>query len=57
MLFKIWLQVSPEVALELLDCKYADKIVREHAVLWIDSNLSDDLLSEYLLQLVQVIIL
>lgn len=56
MLFKMWPQVSPEVALELLDCKYADKIVREHAVLWLDSSLSDDLLSEYLLQLVQVIL-
>lgn len=55
MLFKIWPQVSPEVALELLDCKYADKIVREHAVLWLDTILGDDDLSEYLLQLVQVL--
>ncbi|PRD35280.1 UNVERIFIED_CONTAM: Pik3ca [Trichonephila clavipes] len=55
MLFKEWPQVSPEVALELLDCKYADKIVRDHAVLWLNSGLTDDLMSQYLLQLVQVI--
>ncbi|XP_035226902.1 phosphatidylinositol 4,5-bisphosphate 3-kinase catalytic subunit alpha isoform-like isoform X2 [Stegodyphus dumicola] len=54
-LFKEWPQVSPEVALELLDCKYADKVVREHAVLWLDSTLTDDLMSQYLLQLVQVL--
>ncbi|GIY18285.1 hypothetical protein CDAR_473592 [Caerostris darwini] len=55
MLCKEWPQVSPEVALELLDCKYADKVIRDHAVLWLDSCLSDDLMSQYLLQLVQVI--
>ncbi|GBL76286.1 Phosphatidylinositol 4,5-bisphosphate 3-kinase catalytic subunit alpha isoform [Araneus ventricosus] len=55
MLFKEWPQVSPEVALELLDCKYADKVERDHAVLWLNSGLTDDLMSQYLLQLVQVI--
>ncbi|XP_064459270.1 phosphatidylinositol 4,5-bisphosphate 3-kinase catalytic subunit alpha isoform-like [Ornithodoros turicata] len=50
-----WPQVSPETALELLDCKYADLFVRKHAVRWLDQSLSDELLSRYLLQLVQVL--
>ncbi|XP_013776261.1 phosphatidylinositol 4,5-bisphosphate 3-kinase catalytic subunit alpha isoform-like [Limulus polyphemus] len=50
-----WSQVSPETALELLDCKYADRVVRMFAVQWLDKSLSDDFLSQYLLQLVQVL--
>lgn len=53
-LLRSWKQVSPETALELLDCKYADMFVRKHAVSWLDVSLSDELLSQYLLQLVQV---
>lgn len=55
MLLKEWPQVSPRASLELLDCKYADLEVRKFAVKWLDSSLSDDLLSQYLLQLVQVL--
>ncbi|KAM7311039.1 phosphatidylinositol 4,5-bisphosphate 3-kinase catalytic subunit alpha isoform [Ixodes scapularis] len=54
-LLKSWQQVSPETALELLDCKYADMFVRKYAVAWLDVSLSDELLSQYLLQLVQVL--
>ena len=43
---------SPLSALLLLDCKYADAVVREHAVTII-RRLSDDQLALYLLQLVQ----
>jgi hypothetical protein len=41
------------VALELLDCKYADLTVRRYAVSWLDVALSDEELGLYLLQLVQ----
>jgi hypothetical protein len=41
------------VALELLDCKYADLTVRRYAVGWLDAALSDEELGQYLLQLVQ----
>ncbi|UYV66255.1 PIK3CA [Cordylochernes scorpioides] len=54
-LLKEWPGVSPEAALELLDCKYADPMVRRFAVQWLDASISDDLLSEYLLQLVQML--
>ena len=43
---------SPLSALVLLDCKYADAVVREHAVT-ILRRLPDDQLAQYLLQLVQ----
>ena len=43
---------SPLSALLLLDCKYADAVVREHAVTII-RRLADDQLALYLLQLVQ----
>ena len=43
---------SPLSALLLLDCKYADAVVREHAVTII-RRLPDDQLALYLLQLVQ----
>ncbi|RWS15774.1 Phosphatidylinositol-4:5-bisphosphate 3-kinase catalytic subunit alpha-like isoform [Dinothrombium tinctorium] len=54
-LLERWTPVKAETALELLDCKYADLTVRNYAVKWLNQNLSDDLLSQYLLQLVQVV--
>ena len=50
-----WPSVSPETALELLDCKYADPFVRKLAVQWLDNSLTDEALSQYLLQLVQTL--
>lgn len=50
-----WSKVTPETALELLDCKYADLPVRKFAVRSLDVSLTDDKLSQYLLQLVQVL--
>ena len=54
-LLKQWRPVKSETALELLDCKYADLKVRQYAVKWLDANISDELLAQYLLQLVQVV--
>lgn len=54
-LLKQWPPVKADTALELLDCKYTDITVRNAAVKWLDDSLSDELLSQYLLQLVQVI--
>ncbi|OQR66852.1 hypothetical protein BIW11_13889, partial [Tropilaelaps mercedesae] len=50
-----WPLVSPEIALELLDCKYPDQFVRDQAVNWLHQNLPNKLLAQYLLQLVQVL--
>lgn len=55
MLLKEWPTVSPQTALEMLDCKYADLTVRRMAVHWLDELFTDDKLSQYLLQLVQVL--
>lgn len=55
LLLEDWRPVSTEVALELLDCKYADLTVRRYAVGWLDSALSDEELGQYLLQLVQTL--
>ncbi|GAB6018709.1 Phosphatidylinositol 4,5-bisphosphate 3-kinase catalytic subunit alpha isoform [Chamberlinius hualienensis] len=55
MLLREWPTVSLQVALELLDCKYADMTVRKMAVKWLDELLTDDKLSQYLLELVQVL--
>ncbi|CAG0915768.1 unnamed protein product [Notodromas monacha] len=52
---KEWPPVSPETALELLDCKYVDLNVRKCAVHWLDRSLTDDKLNQYLLQLVQTL--
>lgn len=49
-----WKNVPPHTALELLDCKYADPVVRKKAVLWLE-EMSDEDLSQYLLQLVQTL--
>lgn len=54
MLLQDWPRVSPHTALELLDCKYADPIVREMAVGWL-SYMSDEDMAQYLLQLVQTL--
>ncbi|XP_018496973.1 phosphatidylinositol 4,5-bisphosphate 3-kinase catalytic subunit alpha isoform [Galendromus occidentalis] len=54
-LLKEWPYVSPEIALELLDCKYPDYFVRERAVQWLCDILANKVLAQYLLQLVQVL--
>lgn len=54
-LLRGWPLVSPEIALELLDCKYPDVFVRDQAVHWLHQNLPNKLLAQYLLQLVQVL--
>jgi hypothetical protein len=50
-----WGQVSLETALRLLNTKYEDKYVRQHAVKWLNECLDDEMLSCYLLQFVQVL--
>jgi len=55
MLLEEWRPVSTQCALELLDCKYADLLIRRAAVGWLDSTLTDEDLGQYLLQLVQTI--
>eukprot|EP01133_Synstelium_polycarpum_P007425 gene7425-8686_t len=51
-LLSIWAPLTPEDALELLDVKFADELVREYAVNCLRS-LTDTELTLYLLQLVQ----
>lgn len=46
--------MEPESALELLDCNFPDPMVREFALRCLVQGLTDDKLSQYLLQLVQV---
>eukprot|EP01105_Mastigella_eilhardi_P005235 TRINITY_DN1698_c1_g3_i1.p1 TRINITY_DN1698_c1_g3~~TRINITY_DN1698_c1_g3_i1.p1 ORF type:complete len:1497 (-),score=373.96 TRINITY_DN1698_c1_g3_i1:47-4501(-) len=53
-LLEIWPQVQPTQALELLDAKFADEHVRKFAVNCL-STLSDTEISQYLLQLTQVL--
>ncbi|CAG0895748.1 unnamed protein product [Cyprideis torosa] len=50
-----WPSVSPETALELLDCKYADPMVRSFACQWLDQFLSPEKFALYMLQLVQTL--
>lgn len=50
-----WGQVSLETALRLLNTRYEDSYVRQHAVKWLNECLSDEMLSCYLLQFVQVL--
>jgi len=50
-----WGHVSLETALRLLDTKYEDAYVRQHAVKWLDDCLDEEMLSCYLLQFVQVL--
>uniref|UniRef100_H0UUY5 phosphatidylinositol-4,5-bisphosphate 3-kinase n=1 Tax=Cavia porcellus TaxID=10141 RepID=H0UUY5_CAVPO len=53
-LLQIWPKLSPREALELLDFNYPDQYVREYAVGCL-RQMSDEELSQYLLQLVQVL--
>ncbi|XP_034023735.1 LOW QUALITY PROTEIN: phosphatidylinositol 4,5-bisphosphate 3-kinase catalytic subunit beta isoform [Thalassophryne amazonica] len=53
-LLQIWPKMSPRDALELLDFNYPDQYVREYAVRCL-RDMSDEELSQYLLQLVQVL--
>uniref|UniRef100_A0A4W6C881 phosphatidylinositol-4,5-bisphosphate 3-kinase n=1 Tax=Lates calcarifer TaxID=8187 RepID=A0A4W6C881_LATCA len=53
-LLQIWPKLSPRDALELLDFNYPDQYVREYAVCCL-RDMSDEELSQYLLQLVQVL--
>lgn len=46
--------MNTQTALELLDCKFADPLVRSRAVEWLDF-MSDEDLNQYLLQLVQTL--
>ncbi|GCB84891.1 hypothetical protein scyTo_0025543, partial [Scyliorhinus torazame] len=52
-LLKDWPLIKPEQALELLDCNFPDPMVREFAVKCLVKGLTDDRLSQYLIQLVQ----
>uniref|UniRef100_A0A8C3A3I9 Phosphatidylinositol 3-kinase catalytic subunit type 3 n=1 Tax=Cyclopterus lumpus TaxID=8103 RepID=A0A8C3A3I9_CYCLU len=54
-LLKEWPLMEPESALELLDCNFPDPMVREFALRCLVQGLTDDKLSQYLLQLVQVL--
>ncbi|XP_071070646.1 phosphatidylinositol 4,5-bisphosphate 3-kinase catalytic subunit beta isoform isoform X3 [Dasypus novemcinctus] len=53
-LLQIWPKLPPREALELLDFNYPDQYVREYAVGCLQ-QMSDEELSQYLLQLVQVL--
>lgn len=53
-LLQIWPKISPRDALELLDFNYPDQYVREFAVSCLQ-EMSNEELSQYLLQLVQVL--
>lgn len=53
-LLKEWPSIRPEQAMELLDCNYPDPMVRNFAVRCLEKYLTDDKLSQYLIQLVQV---
>lgn len=55
LLLQDWPPVSAQTALELLDCKYADMMVREKAVGWLNDKMTDEDLAQYLLQLVQTL--
>uniref|UniRef100_A0A3P8PFU7 Phosphatidylinositol 4,5-bisphosphate 3-kinase catalytic subunit alpha isoform n=1 Tax=Astatotilapia calliptera TaxID=8154 RepID=A0A3P8PFU7_ASTCA len=54
-LLKDWPAIKPEQAMELLDCNFPDPMVREFAVKCLEKYLTDDKLSQYLIQLVQVL--
>ncbi|XP_063057894.1 phosphatidylinositol 4,5-bisphosphate 3-kinase catalytic subunit alpha isoform isoform X1 [Engraulis encrasicolus] len=54
-LLKEWPAIKPEQAMELLDCNYPDPMIREFAVRCLEKYLTDDKLSQYLIQLVQVL--
>ncbi|XP_064610271.1 phosphatidylinositol 4,5-bisphosphate 3-kinase catalytic subunit delta isoform-like [Liolophura sinensis] len=54
-ILKQWPKLAPERALELLDFAYPDRNVREFAVSCLNQALSDEDLSQYMLQLVQAL--
>ncbi|XP_029436301.1 phosphatidylinositol 4,5-bisphosphate 3-kinase catalytic subunit alpha isoform-like isoform X5 [Rhinatrema bivittatum] len=54
-LLREWPLIKPELSLELLDCNFPDPIVREFALKCLVKGLTDDKLSQYLIQLVQVL--
>ncbi|KAH0624170.1 hypothetical protein JD844_007649 [Phrynosoma platyrhinos] len=54
-LIKDWPPIKPEQAMELLDCNYPDPVVRAFAIRCLEKYLTDDKLSQYLIQLVQVL--
>ncbi|XP_067951627.1 phosphatidylinositol 4,5-bisphosphate 3-kinase catalytic subunit delta isoform-like isoform X2 [Watersipora subatra] len=54
-LLQSWPSVSVDTALELLDCMYPDKRVRNFAVTSLRQSISDTELCRYLLQLVQAL--
>ncbi|CAB1325859.1 unnamed protein product [Coregonus sp. 'balchen'] len=54
-LLKDWPAIKPEQAMELLDCNFPDPRIRDFAVKCLEKYLTDDRLSQYLIQLVQVL--
>lgn len=54
-LLQIWPHLPVDYALEILDYEYPDHNVRYFAVQCLDSELSDDDVSQYMLQLVQAL--
>jgi phosphatidylinositol-4,5-bisphosphate 3-kinase len=55
LMLKSWPTLPPELALELLYCTFTDLTVRQFAVSCLEARLTDDRLSFFLLQLVQVL--
>ncbi|XP_045163414.2 phosphatidylinositol 4,5-bisphosphate 3-kinase catalytic subunit alpha isoform-like [Mercenaria mercenaria] len=55
MLLKQWPTVTPEVALQLLDCSFTDLKIRQFAVHCLEIGMADDKLQQYLLQFVQAL--
>lgn len=53
-LLREWPLIKPELSMELLDCNFPDPVVREFALKCLVKGLTDDKLSQYLIQLVQV---
>uniref|UniRef100_A0A673GHA2 phosphatidylinositol-4,5-bisphosphate 3-kinase n=1 Tax=Sinocyclocheilus rhinocerous TaxID=307959 RepID=A0A673GHA2_9TELE len=49
-LLKDWPAIKPEQAMELLDCNYPDPMIRDFAVRCLEKYLTDDKLSQYLIQ-------
>nr|XP_060635810.1 phosphatidylinositol 4,5-bisphosphate 3-kinase catalytic subunit alpha isoform-like isoform X2 [Anolis sagrei ordinatus] len=54
-LLREWPLIKPELSMELLDCNFPDPVVREFALKCLVKGLTDDKLSQYLIQLVQVL--
>lgn len=53
-MLEMWKDITPELAVELLDAGFADQSIRAHAVTALQT-MSDEKLISYLLQLVQVL--